>query len=83
MKNVVTLQQEKLLEERANLIDNLQKDVSAFKDLNGKKEEECNEYKSKIDELVKQVEEGKKIIADNTHGIIVLFQLFNYHTFTN
>jgi spindle assembly abnormal protein 6 len=68
LKNVVTLQQEKLLDERASIIELQQKDVTSLKDQLAKKQEEYNECKQKVEELAKNVEEGKKIISDNNHG---------------
>ena len=68
LKNVVTLQQEKLLDERAGLIEMQQKDLTLLKDVSGRKEEECEALKEKVEELTKKVEESRKIIEDNTHG---------------
>ncbi|KAI9359302.1 hypothetical protein DFJ73DRAFT_757739 [Zopfochytrium polystomum] len=77
LKNVVTLQQEKLLDERASLIETLQKDLSSAKESLSKKEEEADQLKSRVDELTQRVDEGKKIIEDNTHVIEWLHRQLN------
>ncbi|KAJ1538055.1 hypothetical protein HK405_014151, partial [Cladochytrium tenue] len=77
LKNVVTLQQEKLLDERAGSIDGLQKDLTELKELTARKEAECESLKKKVDELGEKVEESKKIIEDNTHVIEWLHKQLN------
>ncbi|KAJ3416009.1 Spindle assembly abnormal protein 6 [Chytridiales sp. JEL 0842] len=77
LKNVVTLQQEKLLDERASIIDLQQKDIASLKDQLSKKEEECSDMKKKVEELTKNLDEGKKIIADNNQVIEWLHKQLN------
>ena len=68
LKNMVAAQQEKLLDERANNSENMQKDVFDLKDLVAKRDQELKEAAEKIEELNKKVEEGKAIVEDNNHG---------------
>ncbi|KAJ3013938.1 UNVERIFIED_CONTAM: Spindle assembly abnormal protein 6 [Siphonaria sp. JEL0065] len=77
LKNVVTLQQEKLLDERASIIEMHEKELVALKQTLSKQESESQEYKSKIDALTKSVEEGKKIISENAHVIEWLHKQLN------
>ncbi|KAI9333007.1 hypothetical protein BDR26DRAFT_620753 [Obelidium mucronatum] len=77
LKNVVTLQQEKLLDERASIIEMHEKELAALKQALSKQEGESGEYKAKIEELTKSVEEGKKIISENTHVIEWLHKQLN------
>ncbi|KAJ3282753.1 hypothetical protein HK104_010735, partial [Borealophlyctis nickersoniae] len=77
LKNVVTMQQEKLLDERAVAIDALQKEINEIKEALGKKEAECEECKSRIEALEKRIEEGKAIIEDNNHVIEWLHKQLN------
>ncbi|KAJ3333697.1 Spindle assembly abnormal protein 6 [Blyttiomyces sp. JEL0837] len=77
LKNVVTLQQEKLLDERANLMDLQQKDLSALQESYAKKEAEVEELRVKCEELASKLEDSKKIISDNTHVIEWLHKQLN------
>ncbi|KAJ3179772.1 Spindle assembly abnormal protein 6 [Irineochytrium annulatum] len=77
LKNVVTLQQEKLLDERASLIDIQQKEITELKESSAKVQTECGELKQKVEDLTKTVEEGKQIISDNNNVIQWLHKQLN------
>ena len=77
LKNVVTLQQEKLLDERAVLIEAQQKEISSLKESATKKSEEIESLRAKSDELLKKLDEGKAIIEDNNHVIEWLHKQLN------
>lgn len=68
LKNVVTLQQEKLLDERAATVQSQQKEVSDLKESIRKAHDDLQASQSRIEDLSKQVQEGKAIIEDNNHG---------------
>eukprot|EP00842_Homolaphlyctis_polyrhiza_P001760 jgi/Hompol1/2585/HPOL_001429-RA len=68
LKNVVTLQQEKLLDERAAAIETLQKELVVQKDAHSKKVEDYNALRDKSDELKMKLDEAKAIIEDNNRG---------------
>ncbi|KAJ3125039.1 Spindle assembly abnormal protein 6 [Nowakowskiella sp. JEL0407] len=77
LKNVVTLQQEKLLDERASAIDSYQKDIANFKEQLYKKQTDCDALNSKVEDLTKKLEESKKTIDDNNHVIEWLHKQLN------
>ncbi|KAJ3115344.1 hypothetical protein HK100_001373, partial [Physocladia obscura] len=77
LKNVVTLQQEKLLDERAAIIDLREKEAMDLKNTVATLSEEAKELKGKVEELSGIVDEGKKIIAENTHVIEWLHKQLN------
>ncbi|TPX46521.1 hypothetical protein SeLEV6574_g03192 [Synchytrium endobioticum] len=77
LKNVVTLQQEKLLDERAATIDQQSKDVTAMKESLQKKTEEAESLQARVEELTKKVDEGRHIIEDNNHVIEWLHKQLN------
>ncbi|KAJ3290104.1 Spindle assembly abnormal protein 6 [Rhizoclosmatium sp. JEL0117] len=77
LKNVVALQQEKLLDERASIIEMHEKELESLKGTVGRMQKEAEEYKTRIEELNKSVEEGKKIIGENTHVIEWLHKQLN------
>ncbi|KAI8854407.1 hypothetical protein BC829DRAFT_412950 [Chytridium lagenaria] len=66
LKNVVTMQQEKLLDERSNMITVQQEELQTLKESNSKLSKEGTDLKAQVDELQRKVEEGKQIIAENT-----------------
>jgi spindle assembly abnormal protein 6 len=70
LKSVVTLQQEKLLEERASSLDNIQREIQELKNMHSSAASELIEKKQLIDELQKTIEEQKKSITDNNQGRI-------------
>ncbi|KAI8619640.1 hypothetical protein BC830DRAFT_1103056 [Chytriomyces sp. MP71] len=77
LKNVVTLQQEKLLDERASLIEMHEKDIVTLKESLAKSNSEAETLRNKVDELTKSVEDGKKLISENTHVIEWLHKQLN------
>ncbi|KAI8834973.1 hypothetical protein BJ741DRAFT_608786 [Chytriomyces cf. hyalinus JEL632] len=77
LKNVVTLQQEKLLDERASLIEMHEKELSALRESEQKHSSELISSRAKVEELGKLVDEGKKIIAENAHVIEWLHKQLN------
>ncbi|ORY40437.1 hypothetical protein BCR33DRAFT_719424, partial [Rhizoclosmatium globosum] len=76
LKNVVALQQEKLLDERAVSSKCTRKSWKPERTV-GRMQKEAEEYKTRIEELNKSVEEGKKIIGENTHVIEWLHKQLN------
>ncbi|KAJ3190430.1 Spindle assembly abnormal protein 6 [Gaertneriomyces sp. JEL0708] len=77
LKNVVTLQQEKLLDERASTIQSLQKEVIELKDKVAKSTDELQTAQARIEELLKQLNEAKGLIEDNNHVIEYLHKQMN------
>ena len=71
MKNVVTVQQEKLIDEKTMAIESLNKELVSVKNAAQKHADEIDEQKKKITALVTTIEESKKIIEDNNHGITI------------
>jgi AmiR/NasT family two-component response regulator len=51
-----------------------QKDLASIKELASKRQQECDEYRQRVEDLSAKVEEGKKIIADNSHGKVILLK---------
>ncbi len=70
LKNVVTLQQEKLLDERQVTIQGLNKQISTLQEQAAKKASESESHINTIQELKDKVEQGKAIIQDNNNGIM-------------
>jgi spindle assembly abnormal protein 6 len=68
LKNVVTVQQEKLLDERGQAIEVLQNDMDGLKSNLRTKETETEQLKKEISEMKVMLEEAKKTIQDNNHG---------------
>lgn len=68
LKNQVSLQQEKLLEERSSTIENLHKEVDELKIKTGKQSEELEQQTTELHSLKSAVEDSKKVISDNNHG---------------
>lgn len=68
MKNTVTIQQEKLLEEKSDAFGILQKEMSEIKETIEKLKAENQSLLSKNGELEKNLEQSKVIINDNNHG---------------
>ncbi|KAJ1569914.1 hypothetical protein HK096_010268 [Nowakowskiella sp. JEL0078] len=77
LKNVVTLQQEKLLDERAASLLGCQKDLEIIREQLTKKQEECDLNFQKVEDLTKKLEENKKTIDDNNHVIEWLHKQMN------
>lgn len=69
LKNVVTVQQEKLIDEKAIAIESLNKELVSVKELAQKHANEMEEQKKKIASLLTTIEESKKVIEDNNHGM--------------
>jgi hypothetical protein len=72
LKNVVTVQQEKLLDERAATLDTHVKEFSALKDSLAKANDENEAQRRNCDDLKKKLDECKAIIEDNNHGSLQL-----------
>jgi spindle assembly abnormal protein 6 len=68
LKNVVTVQQEKLLDERGQAIEVLQNDIDSLKSNLRSKESEMEALKKEISDMKVMLEEAKKTIQDNNHG---------------
>ena len=81
MKNVVTLQQEKLLDERGTTVDNLQKEIGGLKETVTKKTDNINELHKRVEDLQHKLDESKCIIEDNNHGLSNRQIIFNYKHF--
>ncbi|KAJ3218845.1 Spindle assembly abnormal protein 6 [Dinochytrium kinnereticum] len=77
LKNVVTLQQEKLLDERSSMISVQQEELATLKDTNTKLTKDGADLKAKVEDLERKVEEGKQIIAENTQVIEWLHKQLN------
>ncbi|KAJ3369930.1 Spindle assembly abnormal protein 6 [Kappamyces sp. JEL0680] len=77
LKNVVTLQQEKLIEEKTAAMDSLGKELAAAKEAAAKHAEENDEHLRKISTLLTSLEESKKVIEDNNHVIDWLHKQLN------
>lgn len=73
LKNTVTIQQEKLLEEKSESLGILQKEIAEVKDSAEKLRLENQSLSSKNGELEKKLEESKTIINDNNHGMNIHF----------
>lgn len=69
LKNVVTLQQEKLLEEKGVSMDVLTKEIDTLREQSKNHSNENLESQQKISELTKALEEARKVIDDNNHGM--------------
>ncbi|TPX72922.1 hypothetical protein SpCBS45565_g00021 [Spizellomyces sp. 'palustris'] len=82
LKNVVTMQQEKLLDERAATVQGQQKELTDAKDTLSKVREELQVAQGRVEELTKQVQEGKAIIEDNNHVIEWLHKQMNEDALT-
>ncbi len=68
LKNVVTLQQEKLLDERTASQEAGAKEIENLKEAILRKTEQVDSLSKKIEQLNTSLEEGKAIIQDNNHG---------------
>ena len=68
LKNVVTLQQEKLLDERHGTIESLQIEIEKSKETIQKLENAIEHEKQDNFKLSTAIEESKKVITDNNHG---------------
>ncbi|KAJ3325908.1 hypothetical protein HDV06_002293 [Boothiomyces sp. JEL0866] len=77
LKNAVTLQQEKLLDERMASIDSLQKELSQTHKINQEQQTDLEGKTKKIAELSSQLEESRKIIEDNNRVIEWLHKQLN------
>ncbi|KAI8804521.1 hypothetical protein BJ742DRAFT_823905 [Cladochytrium replicatum] len=77
LKNIVTLQQEKLLDERGTLVESAQKEFASLKEELVKKQEILEENQKKLDDRTAKLEESKKIIEDNNHVIEWLHKQLN------
>ena len=74
LKNTVTIQQEKLLDERAESLQLMQKETSEARNGMDKMKSEHEEALKKVADLEKKLEESKTIIHDNNHGKRLFFR---------
>ncbi|KAI8816847.1 uncharacterized protein EV422DRAFT_544221 [Fimicolochytrium jonesii] len=77
LKNVVTLQQEKLLDEKTAGVQAQQKEIAELKETLASTRRELEEAKGKVGELEGVVEEGRKVIEDNSRVIEWLHKQLN------
>ncbi|KAJ3022077.1 Spindle assembly abnormal protein 6 [Thoreauomyces humboldtii] len=82
LKSVVTLQQERLLDEKVAGVQSQQKEASDLRDSLAAVRAELQTATSKIDSLTKEVQEGKAIIEDNNHVIEWLHKQLNEDALT-
>jgi spindle assembly abnormal protein 6 len=75
LKNVVTIQQEKLIDEKQSFIDASQKEQAELKELLARRDGEVDTLRKDNDRLKAQIEEGKKVIAENNNGKRVIVML--------
>ena len=68
LKNALVLQQEKLLDERAHIIDTIQKEALDGKAQLEKVTSELEQAKETIDTLSNSLEEKKQTVQDNANG---------------
>ena len=73
LKNVVTLQQEKLLDERMAVLEEVKAEMEMVKKENEGFRGDTNSLKNEKKALETKLEEGKKIIEDNNHGMLPFF----------
>jgi len=79
LKNILALEQEKLLQDKSSSIALIQKEIDELKNALSNKEEQLKANEKVLDELRKSSEESKRIIEDNKHGTsqhFFLVQLF-------
>jgi spindle assembly abnormal protein 6 len=72
LKNVVTVQQEKLLDEKQIALDLAHKEVSDLKEVIVKKESELGDLRRHCETLQHQVEQDKKMLDENHNGTLSL-----------
>lgn len=72
LKNVVTVQQEQLLDERAISLSQRQKEIDEMKENLQKTKADCEKYQHEASEIKKKLDESKAIIEDNNHGIFFI-----------
>ncbi|KAJ3277145.1 Spindle assembly abnormal protein 6 [Terramyces sp. JEL0728] len=77
LKNTVTLQQERLLDERMTSIDSLQKDLVQSNRVNHDLQADLEGNRKKITDLNSQLDESRKIIEDNNRVIEWLHKQLN------
>ena len=68
LKTVLSLQQEKLLDERSSTLEIIQKDLDTAKNSLEKKTSEFEEIEKTCKALQGKLDESKGIIEDNNHG---------------
>jgi spindle assembly abnormal protein 6 len=68
LKNVVTLQQEKLLDERATTLETKQEEIKSMRESLDKALEEKRILSEKVESLTTKIEESKQLIEDNQNG---------------
>ncbi|KAL1917508.1 uncharacterized protein VTP21DRAFT_3901 [Calcarisporiella thermophila] len=83
MKNKVTLQQEKLLDEKTELIVQLQQEVALLRENLGREREGRSGGGRRVEDLERQLEEKRKIMDDNARVIEWLHKQLNEATATN
>ncbi|KAI8910409.1 hypothetical protein EDD86DRAFT_205347, partial [Gorgonomyces haynaldii] len=77
LKNVVAMQQEKLLDERQAAQEAQQKEINNLKESLLKETESNNSLRQKMDEVKAKLEESKAVIEDNNHVIEWLHKQLN------
>ncbi|KAG5462758.1 MAG: hypothetical protein BJ554DRAFT_3651 [Olpidium bornovanus] len=68
LKNMVTLQQEKLLDERAHTLETQQKEIAGLQEAAAKRGEELEAARKRIDELQNRLDDSKRVIEENANG---------------
>lgn len=68
LKSVVTVQQEKLIEEKQAFVEATQKELAEVKELLSRREQETDALRKNNESLKQQVEDGKKVISENNNG---------------
>ncbi|KAL3894666.1 MAG: hypothetical protein SGCHY_005146 [Lobulomycetales sp.] len=77
LKNEVTIQQEKLLEEKSHSMEMMEKEMAKLTESLVAKQEALAQETSRADALEKKVEESKDLIRDNNHVIEWLHRQLN------
>ncbi|KAJ3056666.1 Spindle assembly abnormal protein 6 [Rhizophlyctis rosea] len=77
LRNVVTMQQEKLLDERHSTIEALQKEIADIRREIGRKEAEGSDKGKEVEELRAKVEELRQKVEDDNHVIEWLHKQLN------
>jgi spindle assembly abnormal protein 6 len=72
LKSLVTVQQEKLLNDQSQCTETLQRQLDQTKHLLKTKEEEAEGLNIQVRQVKELLEESKKTITDNNHGSLYL-----------
>ncbi|TPX58976.1 hypothetical protein PhCBS80983_g02810 [Powellomyces hirtus] len=82
LKNVVTLQQEKLLDEKIAGVQAQQKEASDLRETLATVRSDLQTANARVEQLTKELQEGKAIIEDNNHVIEWLHKQMNEDALT-